>query len=189
LSVYMSRQLKPLRRCVRQIEIELVGLTFGHANLLRHLHNLNLNIHLHKLLRQRVDLDETRVNSASKTAEFRHEANVSLLDGLVRVRAAETAGDRTESPDRRAEGVDHAAVPAGARGIFGVGLDDLGVGRLQVFAAGRLDVDDGVVETSEGGGGVAVRGAFDGVAVGVGEGHCGGWWRGWFVCVFLCLLL
>ena len=105
----------------------LVFLTFGHANLLRHLHNLNLDIDLHERFGERVDLDETRVDGASETTELGDETNVALLDGLVRVRAADAARNRTEGTDGRTQSIDHAAVPAGARGIFGVGLDDLGV--------------------------------------------------------------
>jgi len=103
------------------------SLTFSHANLLRHLHNLNLDIDLHKRLRERVDLDETRVDSTSEATELGDQTDITLLDGLVRVWAADAARNRAESANGRAEGVDHAAVPAGTRGIFGVGLDDLGV--------------------------------------------------------------
>jgi hypothetical protein len=83
-----------------------VHYTFGHADLLRHFNNLDLDVDLDKRFRERVDLDETRVDSASETTELGDETNVSLLDGLVRVRAAETARNGSESTDGRAEGVD-----------------------------------------------------------------------------------
>lgn len=125
-------------------------LTFGHANLLRHLHNLNLDIDLHERFGERVDLDETRVDGASETTELGDETNVTLFDGLVRVRAADTARNRTKSTDGRAEGVDHAAVPAGARGIFSISFDDLRIRWLKVLATRWLHVDDRVVGTSDG---------------------------------------
>lgn len=125
-------------------------LTFGHANLLRHFHDLNLDIDLHERFRERVDLDETRVDGASETTELGDETNVTLFDGLVRVRAADTARNRTKSTDGRAECVDHAAVPAGARGIFGISFDDLRIRWLKVLATRWLHVDDRVVGTSDG---------------------------------------
>ena len=131
--------------------------TLGHANLLRHLHNLNLDVDLHERFGERVDLDETWVDGASETTELGDQTDVALLDGLVGVRATDAARDRTESTDGRAQGVDHAAVPAGARGIFSVRLDDLRIAWLKVFATWWLDVDDGVVGASDGRRKVAVR--------------------------------
>ena len=157
-------------------------LTFGHANLLRHFHDLNLDIDLHERFGQRVDLDETGVDSTSEATELGDQTDVALLDGLVWVRAADAARNRTESTDGRAQGVDHAAVPASARGILGVGFDDLRVRWLEVFAARWLHVDDGVVRASDGRGKVAVGRPLDGIAaVGLGKAHCGG-----CVCMVVC---
>ena len=128
----------------------MVFLTFGHANLLRHLHNLNLDIDLHERFGERVDLDETRVDGASETTELGDETNVTLLDGLVRVRAADAARNRTEGTDGRTQSIDHAAVPASARGIFGISFDDLRIAWLKILAARWLHVDDRVVGTSDG---------------------------------------
>lgn len=128
----------------------LVFLTFGHANLLRHLHNLNLDIDLYERFRERVDLDETRVDGASETTELGDETNVTLLDWLVWVGAADTARNRSESTDSRTESVDHAAVPAGARGILSISFDDLRIRWLKVFAARWLHIDDRIVGTSDG---------------------------------------
>jgi hypothetical protein len=89
--------------------------------------NLDLDIDLSERLRQRVDLDETRVDGARKATELGDETNIALVDGLVGVRAAKTAGNGAESTNGRTQGVDHAAIPAGAGRILGVGLDDLGV--------------------------------------------------------------
>ena len=167
--------------CVSEVSLKfndvdvLVFLTFGHANLLRHLHNLNLDIDLYERFGERVDLDETRVDGASETTELGDETNVTLLDGLVWVRAANAARDRTESTDGGTQSVDHAAVPAGARGILSISFDDLRIRWLKVFATRWLHVDDGVVGTSGGCGKVAVRRSLDGVAatVGLGKAHCG----------------
>jgi len=62
----------------------------SHTNLLWDLADLNLDVYLNEFLGQRVDLDKTWVNSAVKTAEFSNQAHVSLGDGLIRVRTADT---------------------------------------------------------------------------------------------------
>jgi hypothetical protein len=155
--------------------------TFGHADLLRHFDNLDLDVDLNERFRERVDLDETWVDGASETTELGDETNISLLDRLVWVWAAETARNGTESTDGRAESVDHATIPASARSIFGVGLDDLRIRWLEILTAWRLDVDDGIVGTSDRWRRVAVRGPLDRVAVGLGKAHCGDG-----VCLFVC---
>ena len=142
--------------CVSEVSLKfndvdvLVFLTFGHANLLRHLHNLNLDIDLHERFGERVDLDETRVDGASETTELGNKTNVTLLDWFVWVGATDTAGNCTQSTNGRTQGVDHAAVPAGARGIFSIGFDDLRIGWLEVFATRWLHIDDRIVGTSDG---------------------------------------
>jgi len=148
-------------------------LTFGHADLLGNFHDLDLDVDLHERFGERVDLNETRVDGASETTELGDETNVTLLDVLVWVRAAETARNRTESTDGRAESVDHAAIPASARGIFSIGLDHLRVRWLQVLATRWLDLNDRVVRTSVRRGSVAVGRPLDRVAVGLGKAHCG----------------
>lgn len=75
----------------------LIFLTFGHANLLRYLHDLDLDIDLYELFGERVDLDKTRVDGASETTELGDETNITLVDRLVGVRAAKAAGNGTES--------------------------------------------------------------------------------------------
>lgn len=140
--------------------------------------NLDFHIDLHQRLGERVDLDETRVDSARKATELGDETDVALVDRLVRVGAADATRHSTEGSDERAESVDHTTIPAGVGGILGVGFDDLGVGRLEVLAARRLHLDDGVVGASCRacvGGDVAVGRPLDGVAVGLGEAHYGDW--------------
>lgn len=157
---------------------KLSDITFGHANLLRNFDNLDLDVDLNERFGERVDLDKTRVDSTSKTTELGDETNVTLLDRLVWVGAAEAARNRTKSTDGRAESVDHAAIPASAGSIFGIRLDHLRIRWLKVLATRWLDVDDGVAGTSDGGRVVAVSRPLYGVAVGLGEAHCGdGVWR------------
>ena len=87
--------------CVSEVSLKfndvdvLVFLTFGHANLLRHLHNLNLDIDLYERFGERVDLDETRVDGASETTELGDETNVTLLDGFVLVDCKLTATNKS----------------------------------------------------------------------------------------------
>ena len=84
----------------------------GHAHLLGHLDDLDLDVDLDEPLAERVDLDEARVDGLVELAELRHQAHVALADLLVRVRAADAAGDGAEGARAHAEGVDHASVPA-----------------------------------------------------------------------------
>jgi len=148
-------------------------ITFGHANLLRDLNNLNLDIDLNERFGERVDLDKTRVDGTSETSKLGDETDVTLLDRLVWIRAADAARNRTKSTDSRTEGVDHATIPAGARGILSIGLDNLRVRRLKVLATWWLDLDDRVVDTSVGRRDVAVGRPLDRVAVGLGKAHRG----------------
>lgn len=54
----------------------------GHV-IARHTNYLDFHIDLDQLLAQRVDLDETGINSTVESAEFGHETDIALLDGLV----------------------------------------------------------------------------------------------------------
>jgi hypothetical protein len=84
----------------RQIERHVV---LGHADLLGHLDNLNLDIDLDEILRERVDIDETWVDSALEATELGDQTDVSLVHWLVWVRAHETTGNRSESADAAAQ--------------------------------------------------------------------------------------
>jgi hypothetical protein len=77
-----------------------------HADLLGHLDNLDLDIHLNKLLRQRVDIDETWVDSACETSKLCDETDVSLVYRLVGVRADDAAWNSSYGTDAATEGVD-----------------------------------------------------------------------------------
>jgi hypothetical protein len=58
-----------------QVEGDVV---LGHANLLRYLNDLDLDIDLDKTFTERVDLDETGINSAIESTEFGDETDVTL---------------------------------------------------------------------------------------------------------------
>ena len=79
---------------------------FGHADLLGNFDDLNFDIDLNKLLGERVDVDKSRIDSAGKATKLGDEANISLVHGLVRIRAADTAGNGTECTDDSSESVD-----------------------------------------------------------------------------------
>lgn len=122
-----------------------VDVVLGHANLLRDFHNLDLDIDLNEVFGEWVDLDKTRVDGSSKATELGDQTNVTLRDGLVGIRAAETTRDCSHGSNDVTEGVDHGSVPAVLRLIFGVGLDHLRIGWLQIFTARRLDLDNGIL--------------------------------------------
>jgi hypothetical protein len=82
----------------------------GHADLLGNFDNLDLDINLDKLLGERVDVDKTRVDSAGKSTELSYQANVSLVHGLVRVRAADAAGNSTKGTDDSSKSIDLSGV-------------------------------------------------------------------------------
>lgn len=72
-----------------------------------HTDNLNLDVHLDELLRKRVDLDQTWIDGAVEATEFGDETDVPLVDGLVRVRADDTAWDGTTETKTAPEVIDY----------------------------------------------------------------------------------
>ncbi len=95
-----------------QVECDIV---LGHADLTGNLDDLNLDIDLDESLGQRVDLDQTRVNGARELAELGDQADVSLRDRLVGVRADDTAGNGAHETNAVSERVDCASVSPAAR--------------------------------------------------------------------------
>ena len=95
----------------RQRERDIV---LGHADLLGHLDNLDLNVDLHKLLGERVDVDETRVDGACKTTKLGNKTYVALADGLVWVGTDDAAWNSAEGAHAAAEGVDLLRMVRGA---------------------------------------------------------------------------
>jgi hypothetical protein len=61
--------------------------------------DLNLDIDLNKTFTERVDLDETGINSTIESTEFRDETDVALRDRFVGVRTDDAAGNGTHSSD------------------------------------------------------------------------------------------
>jgi hypothetical protein len=73
--------------------------------LLRHLDDLNLDVDLDKLFGERVHVDKTWVNSTSEATKLGNETDVALGDGLVWIRADNTAWNGAESTDATTERV------------------------------------------------------------------------------------
>lgn len=82
------------------------NIILGHANLLGHFDNLDLNVDLDELLGERVDVHKTWVNGASEATKLGHKADVTLINGLVRVRADDTARNSSQGADTASECVD-----------------------------------------------------------------------------------
>ena len=61
--------------------------------------NLDLNINLNEAFAERIDLDKAGIDSAVETAKFGDQANITLRNRFVGVRADNTAGDGTHSPN------------------------------------------------------------------------------------------
>jgi hypothetical protein len=59
--------------------------------------DLNLDIDLDKTFTERVDLDETGINSAIESTEFGDETDVTLRDRFVGVGTDDAAGNGTHS--------------------------------------------------------------------------------------------
>jgi hypothetical protein len=81
------------------------NVVLGHADLLWDFGGLNLDIDLKKSLAERVDLDQTRVDSLVELSELGDKTNVALMDFLVRVGANDTAGNSAHGSDDTSENV------------------------------------------------------------------------------------
>lgn len=82
------------------------NVVLGHADLLGDFNDLNLDVDLDNTLRQGVDLDQAGIDSLVETAEFGDEANVALIDILVRIGAANAARDGAKGTDNGTQAVD-----------------------------------------------------------------------------------
>ena len=78
----------------------------GHADLARYFDNLDLDVDLDQALRERVDSDQTGVDSASESTESRDETDVSLADWFVWVGTDHAAWNGTEETDAGSQRVD-----------------------------------------------------------------------------------
>ena len=81
-------------------------IVLGHADLSRHFDNLNLDIDLNKALRERVDVNETRVDGTCKLAELGDKTDITLRHRLVRVGADDTTRNSAAETDAGAERID-----------------------------------------------------------------------------------
>jgi hypothetical protein len=158
-------------------------IVLGHAHLLWHLADLNLDVDLDEFFGEGVDLDQARVDGAVEAAELGDQADVALADGLVGVGTHDAARDGTEESHAGAEDIDEAAVDAIA-GIVVADSQVLRVRGLQLAVFDRLDLDQRRV------GGVGARGrgrvrgngtGGTGRDLGVGSvgGHCEDWAGNW----------
>ena len=68
--------------------------------------NLNLDVYLDQLFRERIDLDKTGVDRAVETTKLCDETDVSLTDWLIWVWTDDTAGNGTAGTDDRSEVID-----------------------------------------------------------------------------------
>ena len=75
------------------------NIVLGHADLLWNLNNLDLDIHLNQFLRQRVDLDKTRVDCSIESAKLGDKTDVALADWLVGIRANDAARDGSKETE------------------------------------------------------------------------------------------
>lgn len=71
----------------------------GHADLLGNFHNLNFDVDLGELFRQRIDLDQTGIHGAIESAKFGDQSDVTLRNRFVRIRADNAAGNGSEESD------------------------------------------------------------------------------------------
>ena len=65
-----------------------------------HTNNLNLDIDLNKTFTERVDLNETGINSAIESTEFGDQTNITLRDRFVWVRTTDAAGEGAHSSNK-----------------------------------------------------------------------------------------
>ena len=77
---------------------------------------MDLDIDLNKAFRQGIDLDQTWIDSARKSTEAGDQANITLRDGLVGIRAADAAGNRAEETDAATKSADCLEVSVGVDG-------------------------------------------------------------------------
>lgn len=121
---------------------------------------MNLDIDLNEAFTERVDLDETRIDSTIEATKLGNQANISLGDRFVWVRTEYATWNSTQSSNARSKSIDwmrlagrnrggadlvhtHASIPAMSLSI--VALQDLSITWLKVFSTGRLDVYERVV--------------------------------------------
>lgn len=79
---------------------------FGHADLLRDLDDLNLDIDLDQALGERVDLDQAGIDGLVEFAELGDQADIALVHVLVRVGTKDAAWNGAQGSNASAKAVD-----------------------------------------------------------------------------------
>lgn len=82
-------------------------IVLGHADLLGHLDDLDLDVDLDQALREGVNLDQARVDGLIELAKLGDESDISLVYVLVRIRADDAAWEGAQGTDTSAERVDY----------------------------------------------------------------------------------
>jgi hypothetical protein len=77
----------------------------GHADLTGHFDNLDLHVDGGQVLAEGVDLDQTGVDGAFESTKLRYETDLTLVDRLEWVGAADTAGNGTAETDTFSQAV------------------------------------------------------------------------------------
>ena len=83
-----------------------VDVIFGHADLLGHLDDLDLDVDLDEFFRERVDLDQTGVDGAIEATKLGDQADISLRHWFVGVGANNTAGNCAAETDHCTQRID-----------------------------------------------------------------------------------
>ena len=65
-----------------------------------HTNDLNFDINLNETFTERVDLDETGINSAIESTELGDQTDVTLRDRFVGVRTANAAGESSHGSNK-----------------------------------------------------------------------------------------
>jgi hypothetical protein len=106
--------------------------------------DLDLDVDGEEVLAEWVDLDKTGVDRAFEASKSRYETDLTLVDGLEGVGAADTAGNGTAETDTFSQAVHQFRVPAVRIRVIIIVLDCCSIARLQVAQAGKLDIHEAV---------------------------------------------
>ena len=71
-----------------------------------HTNYLNFDVHLDQLLRERIDLDKTRIHGTVKATKFGDKTNIALVDRSIWIWTDNTAWNRAECSNAGSEGID-----------------------------------------------------------------------------------
>lgn len=77
------------------------NIVLGHADLLWHLDDLNFDIDLNELLAERIDLDETWIDSSIKASKLGDKTDIALIHWLIGIRADNATRNGSQTTDTR----------------------------------------------------------------------------------------